>query len=292
MNNHKKVLVAGIGGVLGRELLENLLKLGAAVSGLAVSAKEFEGIQDKLGKSYVVDVTKPESLKGVCDGVDIVISVIGITRLKGKLTHHDVDHQGNANLLVEAKRAGVRKFVFISPAGTDIGAKQGVPLMEAKFRFEEELKNSGLEWVIVRAGGFMKDFAEMAKMAKTGPMYVIGDGQVVSTPIDVKELARFMADDALNRSKVQVDIGGPEDMTWIQICEACFELWGKRPQIIHIPVWTCHATLWILKFLAPREYALGKMVLFFSLNSVPTARRGTRTLKAYLTEYYGHRTRF
>jgi uncharacterized protein YbjT (DUF2867 family) len=288
MNSTRKILIAGIGGVLGRELLENFLGLGAEVSGLAISGREFDDIRGKLKQCHVVDVTCPESLKEVCCGIDIVISVIGITRLKGDLTHHDVDYQGNANLLAEAKRAGVRKFVFISPAGTDLGAKQGVPLMEAKFRFEEELKSSGIEWVIVRAGGFMKDFAEMAKMAKTGPMYVIGDGQVVSTPVDVKDLARLMTDDALNCTNAQVDIGGPEDMTWSQICEACFELWGKKTQIVRIPVWLCDVTLWVLKYLAPREYALGKMVLFFSVNSVPTARRGTRTFKSFLAEYYGH----
>jgi nucleoside-diphosphate-sugar epimerase len=177
---------------------------------------------------------------------------------------------------------------FISPAGTDLGARQGVPLMEAKFKFEEALKESGLSWVIVRAGGFMRDFAEMAKMAKSGPMYIIGDGTVVSTPVDVRDLARFMADDALKLSDQQVDIGGPEDMTWNQICDVSFEFWGKKPQVIRIPAWLCHALLWPMKFLAPREYALGQMVLFFSLNSVPTTRRGTKTFRSFLQEYYGH----
>jgi len=288
MKTGKKVLVAGAGGILGKELLGCLLNADADVSGLAVNEKEFNGIRDKLSRCHVADVRRTDQLNGVCDGIDIVISVIGISRLKGNLTHHDVDYQGNANLLAEAKRAGVGKFVFISPAGTDLGAQQGVPLMEAKFQFEEELRSSGLEWVIVRSGGFMKDFAEMAKMAKTGPMYVIGDGQVVSTPIDINELAQFMAEDALSRANVQVDIGGPQDLSWNQICETCFEFWGRPPRVVHIPVWLCSSVLWALRYISPREYALGKMVMFFSLNSVPTARKGTRTLQSFLAGYYGH----
>lgn len=288
MEKQKTVLIAGVGGVLGRQLLDHFRRLGVTVHGMAVSDKEFSGLEGKLGRSVVADVTRPETLKGLFDGVDIAVSVIGITRLKGRLTHMDVDYQGNANLLSEAKRAGVKKYVFISPAGTDLGARQGVPLMEAKFAFEEELKASGLEWVIIRAGGFMRDFAEMAKMAKTGPMYVIGSGEVVSTPLDVRELAQFMAEDTLSVSNREVSIGGPEDMTWNQICEACFAFWGKPVRIIRIPAWMCSLTLAMLRPFMPREYALGKMVLFFSVNSVPTDRRGKTSLSQFLKEYYGH----
>ena len=282
----KKVLIAGVGGVLGRQLLDAFLKRSVFVDGFAVSEKEFAGIETKLGRRRTVDVTRPETLKGVCDGVDAVVSVIGITRIKGGLTHMAVDYQGNMNLLAEAKAAGVKKFVFISPAGTDIGARQGVPLMEAKYKFEEALKASGLEWVIVRAGGFMRDFAEMAKMAKTGSMYIIGNGKVVSTPVDVAELAEFMAEDALTCANTYTSIGGPQDMTWNDICSACFAVWGKTPRIVSIPVFLCDMALVCLRPFSMAYYGLGKMIVFFSVTSVPTERRGKTSLKDYLIRYY------
>ena len=42
----------------------------------------------------VGQVTTPETLKGVCDGIDIVFSSVGITKQKDGLTFRDVDYQG------------------------------------------------------------------------------------------------------------------------------------------------------------------------------------------------------
>ena len=55
----------------------------------------------------VGQVTEPESIRGCCQGVDVVFSAVGITRQKDGLTYMDVDYQANRNLLDEALRAGV-----------------------------------------------------------------------------------------------------------------------------------------------------------------------------------------
>ncbi len=283
---NKRILIAGVGGVLGRELADVFHKRGLPPAGLALFEREFIGLEDKLSKRIAADVTRPETIRGICEGIDCVVSVIGITRLRGKVTHMDVDYQGNMNLLAEAKRAGVRKFVFISPAGTELGARQGVPLMEAKFRFEEDLKKSGLDWLIIRSGGFMADFAEMAKLAQKGRMYVIGSGKVVSTPIAVSDLAELMAADTLHISNVYSSIGGPRDMTWNEICDACFKVWGKPTRITSVPVWLCRLALLCLRPFSTPYHALGKLLLFFSMHSVPTQKRGHTDLRAYLNNFY------
>lgn len=286
----RTLLIAGAGGVLGRSLVEEFNKKGIKPRGMALFERELTGMDDKLSSRIFANVTEPESLHGTCDGVDIVVSVIGIGRIKGKLTHMDVDYKGNMNLLAEAKRAGVKKFVFISPAGTEIGAAQGVPLMEAKFRFEEQLKISGLDWVIVRAGGFMSDFAEMGKMARQGAMYLIGNGNIVSTPVDVKDLAVLMAEDALSASNQYTSIGGPHDLTWRQIYETCFKVWDKPARISSMPVWLCRLVLFILRPFSAQYYALGKLILFFSVTDVPTQRRGSMDLETYLRCSYSRKT--
>ena len=55
-------------------------------------------------------VTQPETLKGVCKNIDVVISTVGITRQKDGLTYMDVDFQSNVNLIEEAKKEGVKKL--------------------------------------------------------------------------------------------------------------------------------------------------------------------------------------
>lgn len=216
-NSKIRVLVAGAGGVLGREIVNSLFRRGIEVVGLGYRESEFKGIEDKLVKALCRDVTKPEQLKGICKNVDIVISTIGITRIKAKLTHMDVDYQGNLNLLREAKQNEVEKFVFISPAGVEKGHKS-VPLFKAKYLFEEELKQSGINWLIFRSGGFFKDLAEMGKIAQKGIMFIVGKGNNKFTPIDVKELAEIMAEDTLNIDNRVIDVGGPQDLSWREIC--------------------------------------------------------------------------
>ena len=50
-----------------------------------------------------LDVTRPEMLKGLCDGADAVISTVGLTKTSATLTNYDIDYQGNLNLLNETR---------------------------------------------------------------------------------------------------------------------------------------------------------------------------------------------
>ena len=59
-------------------------------------------------------VTQPETLKGVPKAVRKVISTVGITQQKDGLTYEQVDYKANKNLLDEALREGVQKFVYVS----------------------------------------------------------------------------------------------------------------------------------------------------------------------------------
>jgi nucleoside-diphosphate-sugar epimerase len=113
------LLIAGAGGVLGRELVRQALSRGDHVAALVLRKGELRVIEHPRLRIIEADVTQPEQLAGICKGMEQVISCIGITRLKGNLTHEIVDYRGNLNLLEEAKRSGVAKFGFISPAGTE-----------------------------------------------------------------------------------------------------------------------------------------------------------------------------
>lgn len=276
------VLIAGV-GILGRNLCTLYLERSDHVRALAFSASEFEGMEHPNLQTVTGDVTRPETLAGLCAGMDLVISCIGITRLKGSLTHMDVDYQGNVNLLREAEKAGVKKFGFISPAGVDEG-KDSVPLLEAKYHFESELKKCAIEWLIFRSGGFFSDLKEMGEMAKKGSLFVIGNGHNHFTPIDVRDLADVMVSDMDSQTNQVIDVGGPEDMSWNEICQTCFEHVGKKPLILKFPQWLCEFTLWVLKPFAKQSYAMGKLIVFMSTVNLPTDKRGKRSFANYLRE--------
>ncbi len=277
------ILIAGAGGILGRELVRQALARGDEVAALVLNRRELQGMEHPQLKVLEADVTKPAQLEGLCAGQQQVISCIGITRIKGKLTHEDVDYRGNLNLLQEALKQGVERFGFISPAGTEEGHNEA-PLLDAKYRFEQALRSSGMPWVLFRSGGFFPDLAEMKALAKKGPLYSIGKGEARSTPIHVPELAAIMLAELRAPENAVVEVGGPEDLSWREICALCFEVQGLPPRIQSAPVGLCRAILVLLRPFTYRYYAMGRLLLFMSTNEVCTPHLGTVRLRDYLAQ--------
>jgi len=276
------IFIAGAGGPLGKKLIDGFLDRNDQVTAMGYSKQEFAGLYHPRLTTLACDVTKPEQLDGLCKGADVVVSCLGITRMRNRLTHMDVDYQGNLNLLKEAEKQGVRKFAFITPIGAGHGEEHGVPLLQAKHLFKKELRNAGLEWIIFRAGGFFSDLAEMGKMAAKGTMYIVGPGTNIFTPVDVRDVARVMIEDIPVKSNTVVEIGGPEDMSWNEICRTCFAHYGKKPRIVHVPVWLCNATLPLLRLFSSASFAMAKLIIFMSLHDLPTEKRGRLRFADYL----------
>ena len=277
------LLIAGAGGVLGRELVRQALARGDHVAALVLRKGELRVIEHPHLRIIEADVMKPEQLTGICTGQQQVISCIGITRLKGNLTHDDVDYRGNLNLLEEAQRSGVERFGFISPAGTEVGWDQA-PLLNAKHRFEQALRAGSVPWVVFRSGGFFPDLAEMKALAAKGPLYAIGKGDSRSTPIHIPELAAIMLHDLGQHRNAIVEVGGPEDLTWRETCAICFETQDLPVRIQNAPVWLCRLALVLIRPFSYRYWAMGRLLLFMSTHNVCTPHRGTVTLRSYLAK--------
>lgn len=279
------VLVAGA-GVLGRELMRGLVDRGHEVTGLALRDREFDGLNRERIRCVTGDVTRPETLQGLCAGVDVVVSCIGITRISSRLKHRDVDYQGNLNLLNAAEDAGVGKFVIVSPEGVTTG-QNAAPLLEARHAFEAVLSSRKLDWVIVHSGGFFSDLAEMAKLAKKAPIFLIGNGQTQFTPIAVEDLAVLVADSVGSARNEKVHVGGPETLSWNEIAKLLFTPWGLKPRVYHVPAWVCHTVLALIGPFSPRYYAMGRLIVFMSTTQLATPTRGKTRLADYLNSKLG-----
>ena len=278
----KTILLAGAGGLLGKRLLARYLEQGHTVKAAVFRAEELAGIEHEHLIPVVCDVRDPSTLSVICDDCELVVSVVGIGRISGKLTHMDVDYQGNVNLLTEAERAGVKRFIFISPEGT--GPDTGVPLLEAKHKFEERLKKSSIAHLIVRSGGFYSDLLEMGKSAGKGPMFVIGSGKNHFTPVDLEDLADFMVEKSLGDTAGLCSIGGPENLTWEQICHQYQDHVELPRKVMRIPHWLCSVTLKMISPFSKKYDAMGRLILFMSTHDLPTDPIGKRSFADYLAE--------
>jgi len=268
----KRTLIAGATGYLGLFLVKELKQRGHWIRVLIREEKQ-KALFTDVDDFFVGEITQAESLHGVCDSIDWVFSTVGITRQKDGLTYMDVDYQGNANLLAEAKQAQIESFLYVSAINGD--QYRHLKIFEAKERFVDELKASGLKHTIMRPNGFFSDMRDFLDMAQKGKVYLFGDGRYKLNPIHGADLA-VVCVDKIESTESDVDAGGPEIFTQNELAQLALQSWNKPIKIVHLPDWIRKAIIWTLrtftssKTYGPFEFFLTAMA---SENVAPTFGR-------------------
>ena len=226
-----KVLLAGAFGNLGADILKKLMADGHDVVAADMAERDL-GVEKKYTFKKI-DVTNADTLKGICDGCDAVITTVGLTKGSATVTPYEIDYQGNLNLLNEAKAAGVKHFSFISVIKADKAPH--IPMLHAKAMFEEELKKSGLSYVIHRPTGYFYDIIKVFKpMILKGEVTLLGKKPIHANVISTEDFAEFivlhMTDD-----NASYDVGGKETYSYEELATLCFEAAGKPVVIKRAP---------------------------------------------------------
>ena len=228
-----KVVLAGAFGKLGSDILKELVKQGHEVIALDLIKKDIPEISGKY-TAIQIDVTKPETLKGVMNGAEAIISTVGLTGTSATVTNYDIDLNGNLNLLKEAKEAGIKHFSYVSVIKAD--SDPSVPMLHAKALFEKELKNSDLTYVIHRPTGYFYDIAKVfMPMIEKGSVSLLGKEDTHANVIDTTDLAEFIVLH-MNDINTSYDIGGKETYSYEEIATMFFEAAGKEVVIKRAPV--------------------------------------------------------
>jgi uncharacterized protein YbjT (DUF2867 family) len=263
MQKGTKILLAGATGYLGRFVTRELVERGYQTR---IVVRNKEKHKEPAPNLEVVEaqVTQPQTLQGICDGIDAVISTVGITRQKDGLTYMDVDFQANANLIDEAIKSQAKKFIYISVLnGEKIRHLKGG---EAKERLGDYLKESGLDYCIIRPNGFFSDMGDFLKMAKGGKVYLFGDGELKINPIHGKDLAKVVVD-AIDQDDREINVGGPDMLSQNDIGALALKALGKPVKIVYLPDWIRRAVLWSIRTLTgqktygPIEFFMTTMVM-------------------------------
>jgi len=150
----------------------------------------------------------------------------------------------NPPLLDEAKKDHVNKFIYVSVLNAH--QMKDLKVIQAKELFVTKLKESGLDYVVIRPTGFFSDMLEFLKMARKGKISLFGNGQNKINPIHGVDLAEVCVS-LLDKSEKEINIGGPEILTYKEIAELAFSTLNKKPKIATLPVWAIRIILPIMR---------------------------------------------
>jgi uncharacterized protein YbjT (DUF2867 family) len=219
----QNVLLAGATGNLGPHLAKELVahdkNVFALIHPKSMLIPEKVDPLKSLGVNLVMgDVNNPISLDAACIGMDAVISALG----GGQILQQEA-------LLKSAKAARVKRFIP-SEFGVDpFAAGPGrCDLFDAKAAVQQMVKDSGIDYTMIYANGFMEFWAgglgQLGNVATTGEVSVFGNGRVKASMMSLSDIARFtveiLDDPAMANRDVRLTAN-------VQTQEELIETWEK-----------------------------------------------------------------
>ena len=280
----KRVLLAGASGCVGFEVLQLLQEEACEIHTLSRSKKRAQKCENYATKVHIANAMKPKSLVGICEDMDLVVSCLGASvglHAGQRAAYFSVDYQANLNLLHEAKRAGVKRFLYLSVQPSEGYAH--TKYVQAHLAFEKELERSGLDYSIVRPTGLYTAFDDLVDMAKRGPIFLIGKGDAKTNPVDHRDVAEVLVKH-LWEGPEKIPVGGPDIVTRKEIGLRVFEALDKKPRFLSVPAWGMRFGSLMLRWLHPRLSQLLEFAVAVNISEATAPKVGKRGLLPYFSE--------
>lgn len=230
------ILVAGGTGTLGAKVVALLAERGARVRVLTRDHSRARNFGTRV-ETVEGDVRSAATLRQAVDGAQTVISAIQGFAGTPKASPASIDRDGNRNLIRAAMDAGTEHLILVSVR--DASPSHPMDLMRMKYAAEQELKDSGLAWTIIRPSPYMETWCEVVgrPLLEKGKTVVFGRGANPVNWVSAWDVARFVdlaaADPALRGCTIKV--GGPENLTMTEFVRVFQRETGAEGKIGHIP---------------------------------------------------------
>ncbi|WP_037854840.1 SDR family oxidoreductase [Streptomyces sp. NRRL S-340] len=195
------IVVTGATGNVGRPLTQALADAGEQVTAVSRHA---ETMPDGV-RHVTADLAEPSSLAPALEGAKTLFLL-----LSGDL---HAPEASPADIIGLAAAGGVRRLVLLSSQG--VATRPLGPSRVAMRAVEDALRKSGLDWAVLRPGGFASNALAWAESVRTRKTVAAPFGDVgvpVVDPADIAEVAAACLLDDRHTGKVY-ELTGPEVIT-------------------------------------------------------------------------------
>lgn len=237
------ILVTGATGFVGLHLVNALRGSGKEVRCLIRDPNSTAAawLRGRGAEVVAGDVTDEGTIVRAAEGVEVVIHLVAVIQQRGPATFAEINYRGTLHALDAARRASVKRFIHLSALGADPASPY--PYLRSKGLAEEAVRQSGLEFTIFRPSvifGEGDEFIRMqAALVKALPIVpIVGSGQALFQPVWVGDVAAAILRSVDDASVVgrTYDLGGPQQLTYVEIVDTVIATLGARRLKAHLPL--------------------------------------------------------
>ena len=238
-----KIAVTSVSGQLGASIVKALIKeIGKEnVIGIARTPEKakYLGVEVRNG-----DYNSPEDFDAALKGVDKLLLVSGMDQPQKRIQQH-------RNVIEAAKLNGVQKIVYTSIVGDEENTAFS-PVVQSNRQTEEDVRNSGLQWIIGRNGIYIEpDLEYMDTYVKEGSITnCAADGKCTYTSREELGFAytQLLLNDELNGQTLNL-VG--EAITQTQLAEYINQVYKTNLK---------YTTVSVEEYKKERQAALGEFL--------------------------------
>lgn len=235
-----QVLVTGGTGVVGTATVSALLNRGHEVRLLSRRAERDARAWPSGVTAVPCDIADEATIAGAAEDCDAVVHIAGIVRESPPdSTFERVNVEGTRNIVREAERAAVRRFVYVSSLGSEHGRS---PYHQSKRDAEEIVRGFRGERVIVRPGAVYgpgdEHISVILKWIRTLPVVpIVGDGEQPMQPLWHEDAAKAiaLAVEGDNLEDGEYDIAGTDVTTTREVVERLRNLTNRSSISLPVP---------------------------------------------------------
>ena len=226
-NISTNVAVTGANGFVGKNVRKFLYKNKVRV--LGISRKNFGkySTETKAQSKNLLEQQLQKKLKNY----DALVHLIGIGVESSGSTFEEINVNLTKNTIKLCKKSGIKKIIYIS--GLGVSKNNTSNYFTSKYKAEQEIINSGLDYTIFRASYIIGKTdhltKSLSKQMKKGVIIIPGSGKYQLQPIFVEDVAKIILKSILEKkfSKKILDLVGPRKISF----EDFVKLFSKNTKV-------------------------------------------------------------